>query len=972
MTPEELATQIGITRSSVDARLATAGLTPDARRRLREAADISQAGSDGMLDRLYVRLRDYPDTAPLIASDRQVSHLKAQQVRYLSEIFSADIDWEYTLRRLAIGVRHHRVKLSPQWYLTTYSHLLCEHIDLFFASADPHTALDWTIALARVIFFDAALALDAYGRSQEAEVFKSDHAEPAASAEPGPAEPQEVAGASSPRSRYSRIQLTREGTSERRDYLGLGDEDLVHLRALRSTLKPRTEAVIAEFYSHMATVPEMTRLLPESVRARLHRQVVEYWAELMDGGFDRPYAASRMRIGVVHEQIGLTTDWYLIGVARQLGGLLEAVDPAHPETPARVRALVKAVFFDLSFVIDAYMDARAATLLRTEGYANQLIAGLSAGVAVVDASNRLIAANRTLVSMAGGEAAVLYLMPIDRALPFPEAAALVQALRQRTSDLRSLDSVVAHLGKRRLRMTAMPLGDASKPDGTIALVVDDVTEIVRLGNELEHYSEHIEHLADGVGLVLWELDVLSWTVTAINEAVSDLTGYRDVFFLGRPSAWIDRVVEEDRGTFITRASALRPGERCDVEYRLRRADGIDVWVRSRLSRSHRAPEGQLMGATFDVTALKRSDALRFEAISTLAGGVAHVVNNCLTGIMGGIQMHVRQSGLKAPSPMLMAAVEASGRAAATISQLMTFAGQRPMRSVSVSLSDISQTALPTLRSLFGESTVIQLALADDLWMCRADPHLLHRTLECLADNSRRAMGWTGVFRITTRNRRAADMGHPPIPGTAMDWVEWEIADSGEGMTDDVLAKVMNPFFTTRSLANADGLGLSMVQGFVKQCGGHVEIASVPHRGTTVTIRLPRDPESISAANDDTRPLVLLVEDQAEIRQVTAVMIDAIGYRVVDTGSVEHARHLADTLRPRILIADVILGQGTDGVHLATQMAESDSQLAVILISGYSRRHLDLSNLPMRCQFLAKPFSMEQLEACLRATLYQPE
>ncbi|MFN7984267.1 MAG: protoglobin domain-containing protein [Vicinamibacterales bacterium] len=971
MTPEELATQIGITPASVAVRLGIAGLTLDARRRLRSAADISRAGTDGMLDRLYRRLRDYPDTATLIASDRQVSHLKAQQVRYLAEVFSADIDWAYTLRRLAIGVRHHRVKLSPQWYLTTYSHLLCEHIDLFFSSSSPHTALEWTTALARVIFFDAALALDAYGRSQEAEVFGRAQSEPAAATESAPAEPPAAAESAVPRSRYSRIQLTREGTSERRDFLGLGDEDLVHLRTLRSTLEPRTESVIAEFYSHIATVPEMERLLPESVKARLHGQVVEYWAELMNGGFDRPYAASRMRIGVVHEQIGLTTDWYLLGMARQLGGLLEAIDPTHPDTPARIRALIKAVFFDLSFVIDAYMDARAATLLRTEGYANQLIAGLSAGVAVIDSSNRLIAANRTLVSMAGGEAAVLYLMPLDRALPFPEASTLVQTLRQRTADNRALDSVVARLGDRRLRMTAMPLGELSKPDGTIALVVDDVTEIVRLGNELEHYTEHIEHLADGVGLVLWELDLLSWTVTAINEAVGDLTGYRDVFFLGRPSAWIDRVVEEDRRTFIGRASALKPGERCDVEYRIRRADGVDIWVRSRLSRSRRAAESRLMGATFDVTALKRSDALRFEAISTLAGGVAHVVNNCLTGIMGGIQMHVRQSGLKAPSPMLMAAVEASGRAAATISQLTTFAGQQPLRSVAVSLSAVSQAALPALRSLFGESTVIQLDLADDLWMCRADPHLLHRTLECLADNSRRAMGWTGVFRITTRNRPAADMGRPPVPGTAMDWVEWELADSGEGMTEDVLAKAMNPFFTTRSLANADGLGLSMVQGFVKQCGGHVEIASVPHRGTTVTIRLPRDPEAITTSNDDKRPLVLLVEDQAEIRQVTAVMIDAIGYRVVDTGSVEEARHLAETLRPCILVADVVLGQGTDGVHLAAQMSASDAQIAVILISGYSRRHLDLSSLPASCQFLPKPFSMEQLEASLRATQHQP-
>ncbi len=971
VTPEELAAHIGITRTTVATRLASAGLTDDARRNLRAAANIARSGASAMLDRLYSRLREFPETAALLSSDRQVSYLKAQQHRYLEEIFTSEIDWDYTLRRLAIGVSHHRVKLPPQWYLTTYAHLLCEHIELFFHAAPPRTALDWTIALTRSMFFDAALALDAYGRIQEADIVRESRVEPPLSAsssqEPSGTTPE----APQARSRYTRIQLTRESTSQRRDYLGLSDEDLVHLRAVRHVIKSRSERVIAEFYSHIATVPAIADLVPESVSARLHRLVVDYWSELVDGAFDRPYAASRMRVGVVHEQIGLTTDWYLIGVARQLGGLLEGLDPDHPDTPLRLQAIVKAVFFDLSFVIDAYMDARAATLLRTEGYASQLIAGLSAGVAVVDAANRLVAANRTLVSMAGGDAAVLYLLPLERALPFREAGALVQAVRANATDARTPETIVGQLGERRLRMTAMPLGDARNGDGTIALVVDDITELVRIGGQLDHYSDNFEQLADGLGVVLWELDLLSWTITAINEAVSDLTGYRDVFFLGRPSAWIDRIVEADRVQLVTRASALRPGERCDVEYRLRRADGVETWVRSRLSKSLRAPENQLMAATVDVTALKRSDDLRFEAIATLAGGVAHVVNNCLTGVVGGIQMHMRQSGLRTPAPLLLAAVEASGRAAATVSQLLTFAGQRPLQNVALSLSEVSRAALPTLRSLLGESMTIQLDLADDLWLCRADPHLLHRALQCIADNSRKAMGWTGLFRIATRNRRAADLPAQSTHGSVTHWVEWEIADSGAGMSEQVRAQAMHPFFTTQSLADADGLGLSMVQGFVRQCGGHVEIASSPNQGTVITIRFPRDPESTPLSAQEDSPLVLLVEDQAEIRQVTAVMIDSIGYRVVDTGSVDEARHLADTLRPDILVADVVLGQGTDGVSLAGQLAKQDPRLAVILVSGYSRRYLDLTTLPPQCQFLPKPFTLEELEACLRATPYAP-
>ncbi|MFN7985399.1 MAG: protoglobin domain-containing protein [Vicinamibacterales bacterium] len=972
MTPEELAAQMGITRSTVASRLASAGLTPDARQRLRAASALAESSAHAILDRVYARLRAHPETGALLVSDRQVSYLKAQQRHYLDEVFTSDIDWDYTLRRLTIGINHHRVKLHPQWYLTTYSHLLCEHIDAFFQSAPGHVALDWTITLTRSMFFDAALAMDAYGRSQEADIVREAQHQPSmTTSTPRSYGTSDETERQPGKGRYARINLTRESTSERRDYLGLSDEDIIHLRSLRAFIQQRSEHVVSEFYAHVATVPALAALVPESVAARLHKLVVDYWTEMVDGGFDRPYAASRMRIGVVHEQIGLTIDWYLIGAARQLGGLLEGLDPTHPDTHAHVTALIKAVFFDLSYVIDAYMDARAATLLRTEGYASQLIAGLSAGVAVVDNANRLISANRTLVSLAGGDAAVLYLMPIEKALPFREAAPLIQELRGKAKDSPTPSTTVGRLGERRLRMTAMPLGDAWSGSGTVALVVDDVTDLVRIGNDLDQYSDHFEHLADGLGMVLWELDLLSWTITAINEAVSDLTGYRNVFFLGRPAAWIDRIVESDRVNLVSRASALRPGERCDVEYRFRRADGVETWLRSRLSKSPRSPENLLMGATVDVTALRRSDSLRFDAIATLAGGVAHVVNNCLTGIVGGIQLHVRQSGLRTPAPLLLAAIEAAGRAAATVSQLLTFAGQQPLQSTSVSLSEISRAALPSLRAFLGESMTIQLDLAPDLWPCRADARLLHRTLECLADNSRRAMGWTGVFRIATRNRRGSEIPTSSPSGSSQDWVEWEISDSGEGMSPEVVAQAMNPFFTTRSLADADGLGLSMVQGFVKQCGGHVEISSVPKQSTTVTIRLPRDPDSLTRGAQEDTPLVLLVEDQADIRRVTAVMIDSIGYRVVETGSVEEARHLAATHRPSILVADVVLGQGTDGVSLAVQLSKLDPQLSVILVSGYSKRYLDLSLVPSNCQFLPKPFSMEELEACFRATPHKP-
>lgn len=967
-TPEDVASALQITEAVIDTRRTAIGIGPDDEVALGAAGAGTHAVADAFLDELYRRMRQQAPLAALLASEAQVARLKAQQRRYLEELFTAAIDWPYVLRRLWIGVVHHRVHLAPQWYLPTYAHVICDHLPVIFAGAPtPAAALERAIALVRRVFFDASLGLDAYGRSEEASLWQqtagtsAGRMDVASPSGPGAAAASAASAAPARPAPYSRIRLSAESAAERRQYIGLTADDLARLRDWRPLVAARTPAVLDDFYAFLERQADTSALVPAEVAERLKRQVASYWIELVDGAFDRPYAASRMRIGVIHEKVRLDAAWYLAGLARQLTGFMAALDPARPDAVPLLAALIRGVFFDVSFVIDAYMDARADTLLRIDGYAAQLVAGLASAVAVVDDRDRLISANRTLLTMSGGDAAVLYMLPLDRALPIREAAPLVTALRAQMAAGGSPRLVgPGTLGPRRLRLTAVALTGQIDASGTVAVVIDDVTDLVRLAADLDRDRAEFDAVADGVGILLWEIDVATWTVTAINRAALEVTGLRDVAFLGRPMAWCHPIADADRDRVMTRLRALQPGERTEIDYRFRRADGQEVWLRSRVSAR---AGGLLSGATADVTAARRADALRLEAVAAVAGGVAHVVNNCLTGVIGGIELHAVQHGGLDRAPYLRAVLQSTDKATRMAAHLLAFAGRQRLEPVVLSLSDVCREEAPRVAATLGPGIAVHWELASDPWPCRVDRRMLGHALESLADNARNALGRTGMVRVTTRNRRAVELP-PQSDGSGLDWVELAFADAGAGMTDDVRRQAPEPFFSTRSLAESSGLGLSMVHGFLMQSGGHVTIESAPGQGTTITLSFPPVDGLAEEPSAADLPRVLLVEDDADVRRVGAAMIRVLGYRVVDTGSIVEARRLVATEPFEVLVADIVLGQGTDGVDLARELVAASPALAVVLVSGYAPTAFDLSTLPPRFQFLSKPLSLTALGATL--------
>lgn len=961
---KDIAAALGITPEVIAWRRAAMGLDHAARACLQSAAPGAAAVMPALIDRLYERLRAIPATQALLTSDELVARLKAQQRAYLQELLAAELDWPYVLRRLAIGEMHHRVRLAPQWYLATYAHVIAELLDVLLVTAPTkEDGCERMCALIASVCLDASLVLDSYGRSEEAALWSRSEetaVEPPAPRKAAPASSSAPVASNG----TTQIRLTADATEERRRFLGLSDDDLQRLRGLRPLIAAHTPAILEDFYALLASRPETAALVPPDTARRLKQQVASYWMELVDGGFDRPYAASRMRLGVIHERVGVETASYLTGLARQLCGLARAIIGERPAPLDELRALVRAVFFDLSFVIDAYMEARVDTLLRTEGYANQLVAGLASAVAVIDARDCLISANRTLLTLIGGDLSTLYRLPLESALPLPEAAGLVRSLRA-GGTMREVG--IGRLGPRTLRCTVMWLAGHGSAEHAIALVLDDITDILRLGHDFTRQADLFEQVADAAGAVLWEMDAASGTISTINRAALDLTGYRDVFFLGRPRAWHERIPERERERFTRRAAALAAGTQAELDYPLRRADGSEIWVRTRLRRTPDSDEPRLRGVTLDITAARRAETLRLEAIGTIAGGVAHTVNNALTGVIGYIDLQALELGGLPQAPLLQDALAAAHRAREMAARLLAFAGQQMLQPTPLSLSELSRAAEVRMRTMLGPTAQLRMELDDALWICRVDRELLLTALECLAANAREALGGAGEFVVRTRNRPSESLANGEA-GFGQDWVELEVSDTGSGMPESVRARAMDPFFTTRSLAEAAGLGLSMVYGFVAQSGGHLSLDSAPGEGTRVRLRFLRITDAPLAAHAPSRPLVLVVEDQPEVRRLVVKMIRRLGYEVRDTGSAEEALQLAAALRPTILLTDIVIGQGTDGITLARGLAGADPQLAVILTSGYAQDHFDLSQISTGTQFLPKPFTLTMLAAALQATV----
>ncbi len=472
--------------------------------------------------------------------------------------------------------------------------------------------------------------------------------------------------------------------------------------------------------------------------------------------------------------------------------------------------------------------------------------------------------------------------------------------------------------------------------------------------------------------------------TAANDALGDLFGAPPSDLIGAELSGF--LAAEDRADIAARIG-FGEGRRlaCDpIEIRLTHPrERIMVLFVSPLDEEVRdaADRGLLALHFIDITDQKSleiqfAQSAKMQAVGQLAGGVAHDFNNLLTAIIGFCDLLLLRCRPGDPAfADIMQIKQNANRAANLVRQLLAFARQQTLQPRVLDITDVLVELSHLLRRLIGENIELKLVHGRDLGLVKVDESQLEQVIINLAVNARDAMPAGGTLSIRTANRhQPTDLRRGAEVMPAGDYVVVEVADT-VGIAKDHLARIFDPFFSTKEAGSGTGLGLSMVDGIVKQTGGFVFVDSVPGEGTAFEIYLPRhqpSPGESTVEADASEPVsiadltgmgtILLVEDDDPVRTFGARALRNRGYQVIEAKGGDEALALMREHAGKIdlLITDVVMPQ-MDGPTLVREMRELDPELKVIFISGYAedsfRQRLGSGE---GIHFLPKPFSLKHL------------
>jgi two-component system, cell cycle sensor histidine kinase and response regulator CckA len=395
----------------------------------------------------------------------------------------------------------------------------------------------------------------------------------------------------------------------------------------------------------------------------------------------------------------------------------------------------------------------------------------------------------------------------------------------------------------------------------------------------------------------------------------------------------------------------------------------DITERKRTAEALRTTEAQLMHSQ------------KMDAIGQLAGGIAHDFNNLLTVIIGFGQMALDRVAADQPDLAAdLAEIVTSGQRASLLTQqLLAFSRKQVVEPLDLHLNTVVADLDKMLRRVIGEDVHLSTMLAPSLSYVHADRGQIEQVIVNLAVNARDAMPHGGALTIETAESLAPH-GVVPPPGAPIppSFVRLSVRDTGTGIPPEIQARIFEPFFTTKPLGEGTGLGLSTVYGIVLQCGGHVAVESAEGHGTTFGIYLPAvadaaaasptgAPESVIARGHET---VLLVEDEAAVRQLVQKTLVHYGYHVLSAANaaeaIVHAREFAGPIE--LLITDVVMPD-VRGPALAKQLREMRPTLAVLYISGFIDSSVaDAGPIDADTHFLQKPFAPSRLATKIRECL----
>jgi two-component system cell cycle sensor histidine kinase/response regulator CckA len=504
---------------------------------------------------------------------------------------------------------------------------------------------------------------------------------------------------------------------------------------------------------------------------------------------------------------------------------------------------------------------------------------------------------------------------------------------------------------------------------------------------LREMRDRMQFALESIGIGVWESDPsrgrTSWT-----EVMERLHGLPPGTFGGTAGAATATIHADDRRIVHERVeAAVRDHQDLRLEYRTKWPDGSVHWILT-IGRTVRDANGHAMriGVALDITTQKHLEeqvqqTQKMESIGNLAGGIAHDFNNLLTVIIASSELVGERVPADTDAAEPLEEIRAAAMSASALTrQLLTFSRRQILVPVVVNLNEILEGFWKILRRLVEENVALEFRLAPEVVPVRVDPSQIEQVLLNLVANARDAMPDGGMVTIETSPvtvEAAGHSTHPDVP--AGNYVLLSVSDTGLGMTPEVQTRLFEPFFTTKPRGRGTGLGLATVYGIVKASGGHISVHGQQGVGTSFRIYLPVASASTEAPLRQQQPpvvkqtggeTILIVEDNASLRRLTARVLAQHGYHVLVAPDGVQAQRICREHSDRIdvVLMDVIM-PGESGPTVAEWIRQHRPGTKVIYMSGYAgdaldrHRVLDSSNV-----FLSKPFDTPQLLRAVRQAL----
>ena len=550
------------------------------------------------------------------------------------------------------------------------------------------------------------------------------------------------------------------------------------------------------------------------------------------------------------------------------------------------------------------------------------------------------------------------------------------------------------------RFWAMVVIDPIRVDGELigfAKITRDITDQRESALAALQTERRFRLLVQGVtDYAIFMLDP-EGVVSNWNTGAQQIKGYTEDEIVGHHfSRFYTPEDVEARVPWKALETAAREG-RFTAEGWRQRKNGERFWANVVID-AIRDDEGQLLGfakVTRDLTErretqleLERSQqalfqAQKMEAVGQLTGGLAHDFNNLLTGITGSLDLmgaRLAQGRIKELERYITAAQGAASRAASLTHRLLAFSRQQTLEPKAVDANRLITGMDDLVRRAVGPAITFETVLTAGLWSCLCDPNQLESAILNLCINARDAMPDGGRITVETANTWVDQSGARERDMPPGQYVAVCVTDNGCGMAPDVLAKAMDPFYTTKPIGQGTGLGLSMIYGFAKQSRGQVRLYSEVGQGTTAKIYLPRhhgkaEEDDRAVLNkpiprSDAGETVLVVDDEPTIRMLIADTLGELGYQAVEAGDAASGlKFLESDAEIDLLITDVGLPGGMNGKQMADIARKRRPKLKVLFITGYAENAaVSNGHLEPGMHVMSKPFPMESLASRIRSII----